>query len=407
MCFLYSSILTNYGQLKIIWFDFPHDITKEQSQELRNLVKSIQPQCQINSRIAHNCNDYESLPDNSLPVAPLGFNVECLVTMNDTWGYCRDDHNWKTPNECIEILCRTLTSNSSLLLNVGPKADGSLTPETENILKKTGQWVRRNSEAVYGNITGNPLQMGFPWGYISKKDSNLYLYVTKPCETIELCGIPNNIGKVSLLGADEEIPFEYNKNKLIFNLQGCDTDIPVYKVEFSSPPQFNNEIYQCGNEISLGVLWANKITKDNILERIHIERSNYSADYGTHGLSVSRKTLVCFWASKDEKMCWDVNFEIPGIYEGTLVHGIDMECDEAECTQAHMFLSVDDTKNPVDMLNIKEKFSVSKTSEGNERFCKDCGTFEILKPGKYKVCLSREKDGENVSISEIIFKKIR
>ena len=74
----------------------------QELQELREFVKSIQPDCQINSRIAHDCNDYESLGDSALPVAPVGANLECLVTLNDTWGYKKNDNKWKSVEETIE-----------------------------------------------------------------------------------------------------------------------------------------------------------------------------------------------------------------------------------------------------------------------------------------------------------------
>lgn len=403
-----KEILTNYGPLKLIWFDFPHDITKEQSQELRKLVKSLQPDCQINSRIAHDCNDYESLGDNALPVAPLGFNLECLITMNDTWGYRKDDNNWKSPEDCIEILCRTLTSDSTLLLNVGPMADGTLTSETENILEKIGEWVKRNNEAVFGRITGNPLTMTFSWGYISQKENNLYLYVKEKTDKINLIGIPNDIKEISVLGLDEKISYQFDGKALVITQPKCDYSIPVYKIEFNNRPQFSKEIVQYGDEFSLGVLWADKLVRENgkvTRQKLHIERSSYTKDYGTHGLSIDKNVLVCFWDNKNEALCWDVHFEEPGTYEATVIIAKDLDYDEKKQSENRFALYVGDMKNSVDMSKVKKEFSTSKTNLGNMRVCRDAGIFEIKTAGEYKVCLMKENDGENSFVAEVCFGK--
>ena len=139
-----KELLTNYGPLELIWFDYPHDITDEESKELRDIVKELQPNCLINSRIAHGLHDYISLGDNQLPITPTDSGIECLVTLNHTWGFRYDDNDWKSPESIISILSRTLSCNSTLLLNVGPRGDGTLTEETENILERIGKWTKEN-----------------------------------------------------------------------------------------------------------------------------------------------------------------------------------------------------------------------------------------------------------------------
>ena len=138
-------LLTNYGKLKCIWFDYPHDITYDESLELRNLVKELQPDCLINSRIGHGLWDYNSLGDNGLPSTPAKFPTECLITLNHTWGYKSYDKDYKSSRSVIEILCRTLTADSTLLLNVGPMPTGDLTEESYAILSDVGEWVHINA----------------------------------------------------------------------------------------------------------------------------------------------------------------------------------------------------------------------------------------------------------------------
>lgn len=399
-------LLTNYGDLKLVWFDFPHDITKEQSMELRDLVKSIQPQCQINSRIAHDCNDYESLGDNALPIAPVGVNMECLVTLNDTWGYRDDDHNWKTPEENIEILCRTLCSDASLLMNVGPKGDGSLTKETIYILQKMGEWTTRNSEAVYDGVRGNPFSSLFTWGYVAVKDKNLYLYVTKNGEKITLNIGKNKVKNVEILGFDKKPTYKTEGNSVVINLEKCPFTVPVYKVEFTEKPVFPKEPLQNADILSLGTLWAGKVVKGNeeaIPEKLKYEKSTFIPDYGKNGLAINKDCHAYFWDNPKEIMCWDAYFEKEGEYSATLVHAhLWQEQKENMCS---FKLTVNGMSNDVNMKEEISRYSISRTeNEFNIRICHDAGTFKITKPGKYRILLERSINGVSIPVTDIDFK---
>ena len=130
-----EELLTQYGDIRLIWFDYPHNITPEQCRELYDRVKSLQPGCLVNSRIGYFPSDYYDLGDNQIPTVPMGVPAECLITLNDTWGYKQDDDHWKTSGEIIGMLVRSAASGCNLLMNVGPMADGSFTSETRDILE--------------------------------------------------------------------------------------------------------------------------------------------------------------------------------------------------------------------------------------------------------------------------------
>ncbi len=406
-----KEILTNYGDLKLIWFDLPHDITKEQSEELRKFVKSIQPDCQINSRIAHDCSDYESLGDNALPVAPVGVNMECLITLNDTWGYKKNDNAWKTVDETIDILCKTLGSDSSLLLNVGPKGDGTLTPETIDILEKMGEWTARNSEAVYGGVKGNPLPTTFDWGNLAYKDKNVYLYVSdKNKKEINIAiGRDNKIKSVSVLGTDENIKFDYRGRHLTVYQIDTDLVIPVYKVEFENEPVFEKNIVQAGDVLSLGTLWASKVKKGNengTPERLFYEKNTFIPDYGKHGLCVNKNCQTEFWTNTDEIMCWDAYFEKAGKYQADIIHAEFYPYTEGRNAKLKYALTVGNLTNEINMQEEKERFSCSKTKEGNIRIKRDGGKFNIEKPGKYRIMISHSDFEEAELIEKVVFTKI-
>lgn len=403
-------LLTNYGDLELIWFDFPHDITKEQSKRLRDLVKSIQPDCLINSRIGHNLSDYESLEDNALPYVPVKDNTECLITLNDTWGYKKDDKNYKTPETVIDILCHTLTSDSTLLVNVGPMGDGSLTPETKDILVKMGEWTKRNEEAVYGRITGNPLSVIFYWGYLTVKDNKLFACVKdKTQKEIMITGIKGNIKSVSLIGSDDEITYRLEGETLIIEQIENEMTIPVYKVEFLGAFEFDNRIIQCGDEFSLCVLWARKVKRgyeNNQSDELYFERNRYIDDYGKHGLCVNKDVMTDFWTDTDEILCWDAYFTEAGDYDVTVVHKPTYVDFVGTLAKGKFNISLGKQTNAVNMEEEKENCHHRKTQNCNSRICRDGGIFTVEKPGQYRVMLSHDGDGDNLLVASVEFRKI-
>ena len=114
-------ILTKYGDICLIWFDTPRTINAAQSQELFDLVKRLQPECLVNSRIGNGLGDYRSWGDNEIPDAHMTEGLyESPATLNDTWGYKSFDQNWKSAERVREIRNHLKARGINYLLNVGP-----------------------------------------------------------------------------------------------------------------------------------------------------------------------------------------------------------------------------------------------------------------------------------------------
>lgn len=153
-----KEILTNYGDLCLIWFDVPHTITKEQSLELNSLVKEYQPDCLINSRIGNGAYDYVSLGDNEYPTeikpadntdlnsidgfkySPYGL-YETAGTLNSSWGYKYYDQNWISPEEIAERKAKLNSLGINYLLNVGPDHLGRIPSFSVEALKKASEII--------------------------------------------------------------------------------------------------------------------------------------------------------------------------------------------------------------------------------------------------------------------------
>lgn len=137
-------ILTNYGELCLIWFDVPHTITTTQSHELYDMVKAYQPNCLINSRLGNGAYDYVSLGDNEYPAekppenwegdynrvdgykySPYGL-YETPATMNASWGFRYYDQNWLTAEQIVKKREQLKALGINYLLNVGPDGLGRI-----------------------------------------------------------------------------------------------------------------------------------------------------------------------------------------------------------------------------------------------------------------------------------------
>lgn len=171
-----KEILTEYGDLCLIWFDTPGVITKAQSLELHDMVKEYQPNCLINSRIGNGTYDYVSLGDNEIPenppeniknfenfkstgndadmtnmtnmadmnglggykYSPYGL-YETAATLNETWGYKYFDHAWKSPETVLRNKNHLNSMGINYLLNVGPDHLGRIPSVSQDILLKVAE----------------------------------------------------------------------------------------------------------------------------------------------------------------------------------------------------------------------------------------------------------------------------
>ena len=166
-------LLTNYGPVALIWFDTPRKITKEQSQQLADLVHSIQPDCLVSGRIGNNVGEYDSAGDNQISFSDVKRPWETPVTLNDTWGFKKDDNHWKEPSVLIRQLAQVASRGGNYLLNVGPTAEGVIPRPSIDRLANVGSWMKVNGDSIYGT-SASPIPYELPWGVMTTKPGKLF-----------------------------------------------------------------------------------------------------------------------------------------------------------------------------------------------------------------------------------------
>ena len=201
-------LLTEYGDVALIWFDTPMGTTKEESQEMVDLVKSLQPNCIVSGRIGNELGEYMTTGDNFIPRLPYEGDWEVPATLNDTWGFNKDDHKWKDPEEIIRLLVKINSRGGNYLLNIGPEASGHVPDESIRILDEVGKYVNENEEAIFGTKRVGIYAYELDWGMLTRKDHKLYVHVFKPRRRVELINIANKITGAYLVADKRELEFK-------------------------------------------------------------------------------------------------------------------------------------------------------------------------------------------------------
>jgi len=168
-------ILSNYGNIDILWWDTPKDMTKERAEKFMPILKQ-HPNLITNNRLGGGFQGDTETPEQFVPSTGFpGRNWETCMTMNDTWGYKSYDSNWKSSKTLIRNLTEIVSKGGNFLLNVGPTAEGEIPKASITRLAAMGKWLNVNKEAIYGT-TASPFPY-LSYGRCTRKGRKLYLHV--------------------------------------------------------------------------------------------------------------------------------------------------------------------------------------------------------------------------------------
>ena len=221
-----KELLTNYGEIAVLWWDTPTGMTDEYAEKFHSLL-SLQPDIITNDRLKrpNYPGDYKT-PEQKIPKLDEldGKDWETCMTMNETWGYKSYADHWKSAETMIRNLVDIASKGGNYLLNVGPKADGTFPLESVNSLTEIGKWMKKNGESIYAT-KGSPLAP-LPWGRCTQKEAGenttLYLSVFDWPTTGELVvpGLINEVISAKLLANGKTL-------KIKANNEGTTIRIPV------------------------------------------------------------------------------------------------------------------------------------------------------------------------------------
>jgi alpha-L-fucosidase len=174
-----TELLTQYGPVGLVWFDTSGGLSKKDSEEMVQLVKSLQTDCLVNSRVSHwpNFGDFQSKGDNEIPMSGEDTKPwETPMTLNKSWGYYEGDNNYKSTDSVIRKMVNIASKGGNLLLNVGPNERGEIPELSIEKLKEIGKWMDKNGESIYGT-KGSPFPYEFDWGSVTVKGNKVFLHI--------------------------------------------------------------------------------------------------------------------------------------------------------------------------------------------------------------------------------------
>lgn len=300
-----TELLTNYGEIQLIWFDTPGDMQVRYSEELVNLVHKLQPGALVSSRVGNGLGDYETLGDMEVPLKNTGGLWEGIDVTQVGWGYSRNDSEWKSPSFIVNELVATIARGGTFMLNVGPDSKGRVAPQAAESLRKAGEWVSRYPLAVYG-AGPSPWGHAMPWGDAVTNKGKIYLVVSQwPADgRLWLPGMKNS----TILSAET-----YEGKPLGFSMKdgwGC-VELPDRRTDLTA------------SVIALTVDDRSFSTTVGVDPSLPVE---ISVEFGEHGGCSSRydnwmerfgewkfKHTVC-GLTADAWFDWTVDFQKPGYY---------------------------------------------------------------------------------------------
>lgn len=314
----------------LLWFDGDWEHTSEEwkASQTLDLLKSYNSNIIINSRL-NNHGDYDT-PEQGIPViAPQSPYWELCYTMNDSWGYQPYDDNYKTSNMIIRTLADVISMGGNLLLDIGPKSDGTIPEKQAQILKDLGQWTSKHPTAIYDTNRGIPFENYKGKSALSTSGKSLFLYLEEAKSFTKIYGLATKPVSAKIIGDSKAaIKMDYSQEKtLTLNFQNIkfDKDVTVVEISFETPPQFLADFKQ--EKISLPDLLKNQNTQSAVYDMTNALHSgnNVTNNSGlTHdGLDMSLKKTsqtnpeTINWMGKHAEALFETEKGLPdGHYPG-------------------------------------------------------------------------------------------
>ena len=221
-------LLTEFGKIDIIWFDFSYPQWGEDgkghadwdSEGLVRMIRELQPGIMINNRLDLPGGGDVITPEQNTPDDPVtdenGNPVvwEGCQTFSGSWGYHRDELTWKSAKQCIDMLINHVCRNGNLLMNVGPTSRGYIDHRAMERLKAYAEWMKYHSRSIYGCGMAEGLVEPRDCRYTYNRETNrLYLHIMNwPFKHIHLKGLSGKVKYAQFLHDGSEVKMRDSAN---------------------------------------------------------------------------------------------------------------------------------------------------------------------------------------------------
>ena len=322
-----TELLTNYGEIGVMWFDgqWEDTWTHEYGQPLYDLCRNLQPNVIVNDRVDKGRQGHSGIvrgeyagdfgtPEQHIPATGLpGVDWETCMTMNNHWGYNKHDHNWKSNEDLLHKLADIASKGGNFLLNVGPTAQGLIPQSSIDRLRAMGKWMKVNSESIYGTQASPFKQL--KWGRCTQKPikagTRLYLHVFDwPSDgKLVVPGIFNQVKKAYLLSDPKKVSLDVSRkeDELVISVP-IEAPDPINSVvvlhingrpDINDPPEINAEFVIFVDDVNISVT----SDRENIEIRYTLEGSlpNLDSELVTGPIRLTETTTLSARCFRDGK----------------------------------------------------------------------------------------------------------
>ncbi|MFN8254525.1 MAG: alpha-L-fucosidase [Bacteroidales bacterium] len=422
-----KELVTNYGKIGVLWFDGEWEKTwnHQYGQAIYDYLRKMDPDLIINNRVdvgrdgmagisksIEYAGDFGT-PEQEVPARGIpGMDWESCITMNNNWGYNKNDHNWKSTENIIKMLCDIVSKGGNLLLNVGPTAEGIFPPEAIERLKQIGGWMKINGDAIYGT-EASPFS-NLKWGRCTRKavDGKTILY-------FHVFDFPKN-NKITIPGLGNKVSKVYDmasKSNIAFKKAGNNYDLDISKVkpfdyvtviameledelQVYDKPYINADFPVFVDELTVKIGAENK--KVEIHYTLNGQEPTVSSELATDsGIVIKKTTTVkarCFYNGKPVSDTESKTFEkiagLPAINIDNPEPGLKFRLYKGKFSKLPDFVKLQPDKE-----GISNNFDLLQFENEKEFACVFEGYVIVPKDGMYNIYLNSD-DGSRLVIDD-------
>ena len=405
--------LSSQYQPDLLWFDgdWEHSSAEWHAPETLENLKKFNPNIIVNSRL-NNHGDYET-PEQGIPViSPENEFWELCYTMNDSWGFQPFDTHYKTPNMIVRTLKDVISMGGNLLLDIGPKSDGSIPEEQIEILKNLGRWTSKHKEAIYGTRKGLPFENYKGKSSISKDGKKLFLYLEEAKDFTKIYGLSSLPISAKIIGDNTgKVNFKNDSNgnlTLNFSDVKFDQDVTVVELSFNEKIKFSSVIKK--EDLILQKILENQNTKNTtykIAEQLYEGKNIFNNSGLTNdglnmkiptNLKTNQETLS--WISKHAEALFETEKGLPnGHYAGMSALSKDRQT-------VYLFvegvptgpITLKGIKNGISRIRIVGEGSMLNHSIYNKLYWSD-------RPGIIYIYIPKERLDKNMTVIAVLLDK--
>jgi alpha-L-fucosidase len=334
-----KEILTNYGPIGVLWFDGEWEQTwnHERGVDLYKYVRSLQPNILVNNRVDKGRSGMQGMnsgsqfvgdfgtPEQEIP--PQGFPDgrlwESCMTMNDTWGYARNDNHWKSAETLIHNLVDIASKGGNFLLNVGPTETGVFPQAIDERLMIMGKWMDVHSSGIYATTQSPFKKIPFE-GRCTTKGNTIYLHVFKwPNEGLRLEGLRTKVLSARALDGKEKLQVTSaagSPGTVYFSRPAkLDTYATTVEVKLAGPAVVDAPV---APTIPAGAGGAYTLKAADA--EVHGETARYEPD--------GDKNAIGYWTNAGDYVTWVCNVPAAGKYAVS----VTFACENGSDSSAYM-----------------------------------------------------------------------